>query len=62
LYIVATRLDLCTYILYNSKGYIFEGAKSEVSQYNSDTEVASTHQTKGSCCSIKLPPFFNIGR
>ena len=40
-----TRLELCTYVLYNSKGYIFEGAKSEVVLVQ-HTEVVSTHQTK----------------
>jgi len=54
LYIVATRLELCTYILYNnSKGYIlFEGAKPEVVPVQLRYRSGFHTPDKGSCFSI----------
>jgi len=59
--IVATRLELCTYILYNSKGYIFEGAKPELVPVQLVYRSGFHTPDKGSCFSIKLHPLFNAG-
>ena len=61
LYIVATRLELCTYMLYNSKGYIFEGVKSEVVPAQLIQKwLPHTRQRK--LFLYKLRPLFYIGR
>jgi len=49
------------YILYNSKGYIFEGAKSEVVPVQLIYRSGFHTPDKGSCF-YKLHPFFNVGR